>query len=131
MGVHAANVVLASDQTIDPMAPEVLLYEPKNGGGFQLVGVEYLQVVLLRNKATGAVAPWFAPTPWPAAEFEQVTTTPSVFGQAFDGPMAGHEPGMPWHYDLHVWAWTPNPDGDFAQFNPRVSCGSSAGGHAH
>jgi hypothetical protein len=130
MGVHAVHPPLLSDQTIDPLRPEVLLYLPKNGGGFRLVGVEYLQTVLVRNKATGAVSPWFAPTPWPSAEYDAVTQRPSAFGQAFDGPMAGHEPGQPWHYDLHVWAWAPNPSGDFAQFNPRLSC---VGGdqHAH
>lgn len=36
---------------------------------------------------------------------------------------------MPWHYDLHVWIWTPNPNGDFAPFNPRVMCHGEA--HAH
>jgi hypothetical protein len=29
---------------------------------------------------------------------------------------------MPEHYDLHVWLWKHNPEGMFAQFNPRVSC---------
>ena len=48
---------------------------------------------------------------------------PSLFGQPFDGPMPGHFPGQPDHYDLHVWLWRFNPAGMFAQFNPRVSCG--------
>lgn len=131
MGVHAVNPALIGDQAIDPLRPEVLLYELKNGGGFKLVGVEYFQTVLVRNKLTGAVSPWFQPTPWSPAEYELLGPKPSVFGQAFDGPMPGHEPGMPWHYDLHVWAWSTNPDGVFAPFNPRVSCGGSGGGHAH
>lgn len=131
MGIHAVNPALAGDQVIDPLRPEVLLYEPKPGGAVKLVGVEYFQAALVRNKATGAISPWFQPTPWSDAEFELVGPRPSALGQPFDGPMPGHEPGMPWHYDLHVWAWTPNPDGDFAPFNPRVSCGAAAGGHAH
>jgi hypothetical protein len=47
---------------------------------------------------------------------------PVLFGRVFDGPMPGHAPGMPWHYDLHVWVWKHNPGGIFAQFNPTVSC---------
>lgn len=129
MGVHAVNPALTGDQVIDPLRPEVLLYEPKHGGGFRLVGVEYFMAVLVRNTVTGQVSPWFAETPWPA-EYEVVTPRPSAFGQAFDGPMPGHEPGMPWHYDLHVWTWAPNPSGDFAMFNPRVECAGGNGGHA-
>ena len=127
MGVHSVHPARVGDQIIDPLQPEVLLYLPKKNGGFQLVGVEYVQAVLVRNKVSGAVTPWFAPTPWPPAEYDVVTSRPEVLGQAFDGPMPGHEPGMPWHFDLHVWAWTPNPSGDFAPFNPRVSCSASAG----
>jgi hypothetical protein len=130
IGVHAVNPALAGDQVIDPLKPEVFLYEPKPGGGFKLVGLEYFQAVLVRNKTTGAISPWFADAPWPA-EFEAVGTKPSALGREFDGPMPGHEPGMPWHYDLHVWAWTSNPDGDFAPFNPRVSCGGTSHEHAH
>ena len=37
-------------------------------------------------------------------------------------PMLGHIPGMPPHYDLHVWVWQPNPDGMFAIWNPKVTC---------
>jgi hypothetical protein len=36
--------------------------------------------------------------------------------------MLGHEPGMPVHYDLHVWLYQANPDGVFASWNPSVSC---------
>ena len=121
MGKHAANMSLINDGVINETTPEVLLYLPKNGGGFRLVAVEYLQPILLRDPATGAVAPWFEPTPWPP-EFEVLTPAPALFGHTFDGPMAGHEPGMPWHYDMHVWAWAPNPNGMFAQFNPSLSC---------
>ncbi|MDP9434949.1 MAG: hypothetical protein M3P93_07050 [Actinomycetota bacterium] len=46
---------------------------------------------------------------------------PFLFGQPFDGPMRGHEPGMPAHDDLHVWTHEA-PDGLFATWNPRVSC---------
>ncbi|MBA3950016.1 MAG: hypothetical protein H0X44_08755 [Acidobacteria bacterium] len=121
MGVHAANQALIGSQTLDPTQPEVLLYLPTGGGKYALVGVEYLQPVLLRNPATGAVAPWFAPEPWPST-FVPITPAPTLFGQTFQGPMPGHVPGMPWHYDLHVWAWSENPSGRFTQWNPSLSC---------
>ena len=121
MGVHAANAALVGNQALDPAQPEVLLYLPTGGGKYALVGVEYLQPVLVRNPATGAVSPWFAAEPWPS-NFTQVTATPSLFGQTFQGPMPGHVPGMPWHYDLHVWAYSENPAGRFAQWNPSLSC---------
>ena len=47
---------------------------------------------------------------------------PSLFEMPFDGPMLGHEPGMPKHYDLHVWLYKHNPAGIFAAYNPRVEC---------
>ncbi|HUG65708.1 MAG TPA: hypothetical protein VMK83_10860 [Gaiellaceae bacterium] len=47
---------------------------------------------------------------------------PSLFGRAFDGPMPGHNPFMPVHYDLHVWVAEHNPSGVFALFNPALSC---------
>ena len=47
---------------------------------------------------------------------------PSIFGVPFDGPMPGHNPTMPIHYDLHVWFWEDNPLGEFVPFNPAVSC---------
>ncbi len=98
MGIHYMNPALASDDVIDPMQPEVLLYEPTHHG-LRLVGVEYFMASALTE------------------------TTPYVFGQPFDGPMAGHEPGMPEHYDLHVWIWKNNPSGVFSPFNPNVYCG--------
>lgn len=39
---------------------------------------------------------------------------PELFGQEF------HKFGEGWA--LHVWAWKNNPNGMFADFNPRVSC---------
>ena len=121
MGIHSANPALLQSQALDPLQPEVLLYLPKEDGGFRLIGVEYVQTVLVRNPATGAVSPWMAQTPWPS-NFTVVTPTPQLFGQTFQGPMPGHLPGMPWHWDLHVWVWNNNPSGTFAQWNPAVSC---------
>ena len=121
MGVHSANRALVQDQTLDPEHAEIVLYLPAGAGNDRLVGVEYMQIVLVRNTVTGVVSPWLSPNIWPP-EYVVVNPAPSLFGQTFDGPMAGHNPGRPWHYDLHVWAWNPNPSGTFAQWNPSLSC---------
>ena len=121
MGIHAPNLDLIGSQALDPEKPEALLYLEKPGDGLRMVAVEYVQIVLLRNPATGAVGPWFASTPWPST-YQVVTPTPRLFGQTFDGPMPGHNPQMPWHWDLHVWVWAHNPSGMFAQWNPSISC---------
>jgi hypothetical protein len=120
MGVHSGNPALVQSQVLDPLRPEVLLYLP-NEGGVRLVGVEYVQPVLVRNPDNGVVQPWLPTTPWPA-NYQVVTPTPTLFGQTFQGPMPGHFPGMPWHWDLHVWVWANNPSGMFAQWNPALSC---------
>jgi hypothetical protein len=120
MGVHSSKPALVQSQVLDPLQPEVLLYLP-NKDGVRLVGVEYVQPALLRNVDTGVVAPWLPTTPWPA-NYQLVTPTPSLFGQTFQGPMPGHVPNMPWHWDLHVWVWAHNPSGTFAQWNPTLSC---------
>jgi hypothetical protein len=121
MGIHAPNLALIGSQALDPEQPEALLYLEKPGGGLRLVAVEYVQIVLLRNPATGVVGPWLPSTPWPS-NYQVVTPTPKLFGQTFDGPMPGHNPQMPWHWDLHVWVWVNNPSGMFAQWNPSISC---------
>ncbi len=99
MGYHYLNPRLASDLTIDPLTPELLIYAP-SGEGLKLVAVEYF-----------------------VANVGQAR--PSVMGWGFDGPMAGHEPGMPEHYDLHAWVWQANPYGLFTPFNWKISCGNS------
>ena len=48
---------------------------------------------------------------------------PEIAGESFDGPMPGHAPGMPVHYDLHIWTHVANPAGVFAPWNPLVDCG--------
>jgi hypothetical protein len=120
MGVHSPKPALLQSQVLDPLQPEVLLYLPGKDG-VRLVAVEYVQPVLLKNPATGVVAPWGPMTPWPS-NYQVVTPTPTLFGQTFQGPMPGHVPGMPWHWDLHVWVWAHNPSGMFAQWNPSLSC---------
>jgi hypothetical protein len=99
MGVHFLNLGLMQDLVSDPYQPEILLYFPdaSQPGGYRLAAVEY----------------------WQAA-FGQ--PTPSILGQAFDGPMEGHGGEMPVHFDLHVWLYRYNPSGLFAQYNPLAKC---------
>ena len=103
MGVHAANRELMEDPAIDPLRPEVLLYLPDASGNLKLVGVEYFKADADQNVATA-------------------DDRPSLFRRPFQGPMPGHNPTMPIHYDLHAWVAEENPSGLFAQFNPTLSC---------
>ena len=105
MGYHYVNPPLAMDPAINLLTPEILMYE-KSGNGLRLVGVEYFRGVGAPDAQI--------PNPAPPA--------PVLFGLPFDGPMLGHIPGMPPHYDLHVWIWRPNPSGMFAIWNPKVTC---------
>ena len=100
MGVHFINEQLVG-QALDPLKPQILLYEPDVSGKLQLAGAE-----------------WFMPL---AIAKER----PKLFNQDLLGPMEGHEPVMPVelsHYDLHVWLFKHNPEGMFAATNPAVKC---------
>src|SRR5689334_3428138 len=100
MGVHFLNAALIGP-TPDPLKPQILVYEPE-GDKLQLVAAE-----------------WFVPLATGVKE------RPVLFGQAFDGPMEGHEPLMPaglHHSDLHARAVKPNPEGMFKATNPTVTC---------
>lgn len=121
MGIHAPNQALIRDGIVDAIRPEILLYIPREDGTLRLVGVEYMQLVSVRDP-DGVVSTWRPQTKWPATH-EVVTPTPQLFGQVFQGPMAGHSATMPWHWDLHVWLWAHNPSGTFAQWNPTLACG--------
>jgi len=105
MGIHFINPARIMDPAINLLEPETLLYL-ETEEGMKLLGVEYMF----------PVGPPNAPVPDPAPP------APVLFGKPFDGPMPGHEPGQPPHYDLHVWIWQANPEGIFAPFNPNVSC---------
>ena len=106
MGYHLVNVGLrggaanpaAGDAVIDPLLPEMLLYEKRLDGTMHLIGVEYLVFTAAWERVNGAGA---AP--------------PEVFGEPL--PASLHTfPGNPNpipHYELHVWLWTRNPLGMF------------------
>lgn len=105
MGIHFVNEGLIGDGEAQAHTPEVLLYEPVRNENdeivdYTLVGLEYMVVAAL------------------------VDETPAVEGLGLEmhGPMPGHGPGEPEHYDLHLWAWRTNPSGMLAEFNPDVEC---------
>ncbi|MBC7894479.1 MAG: hypothetical protein H7066_03645, partial [Cytophagaceae bacterium] len=81
------------DGLVDPASPDALIYEPNIEGRPKLVGIEF------------AVPYQLAPTP------------PTFLGNTFQPE---DEFGV---FALHVWIWRKNPDGMFAESNPRVSCG--------
>ena len=108
MGVHYLRPDRL-DLTTRPTEPELLLYEPRPGG-MRLVAVEYMVPVIVDGR------PYFGTTPPPAMP------SPTVLGHTMHGPMAGHGPGMPWHWDFHVWLWRHNPSGMFEDWNPAVTC---------
>ncbi|MFB6198683.1 MAG: hypothetical protein ABEI52_10510 [Halobacteriaceae archaeon] len=95
MGIHFVNPKLMK-QKPDPTQPPILMYNLSKTGQYSLMGAE-----------------WFVPA-------KAVETTPTLFGQKFDGPMPGHSPNQPKHYDLHAWLFKDNPNGTFAAFNPEV-----------
>lgn len=94
---------------VDFHHPSVLLYEPQADGSMKLVGVENL-VFEKAWKAAGHARP------------------PSFHGIAFDhmvddpATKVDEAHGFMPHYDRHVWIIRDNPDGVFAQYNPRVTC---------
>ncbi|MGO4255972.1 hypothetical protein [Marmoricola sp. RAF53] len=101
MGIHYMNPARAG-APLDVRKPAFLLYEPTRAG-LRLVGVEYFQADADQDVSTDG-------------------DRPALLGEEFDGPMPGHGPGAPVHYDLHVWVWANNPSGMFAEYNPKVSC---------
>ena len=103
MGYHYVNPALIGDAKVDPTMPEILVYYRDGRGRLKLGSVEYF-----------------------VADADQDLSTdgdrPTLMGHPFDGPMPGHEPGMPAHYDLHVWVYLSNPLGELAPWNPNVTC---------
>jgi hypothetical protein len=103
-GIHYGNMSLLGDNVLDPRRPELVLYELKPNGKLRLVGVEYFKVDADQNLATD-------------------DDRPSLFGRPFVGPMLGHFPGQPAHYELHVFLWDPDSDGGIFAFpNDNVNC---------
>jgi hypothetical protein len=95
VGIVYVHMRRLLDGAIDASLPDGLIYEPRNNGNPRLVGVELAVPYPL----------WTKPQP------------PSFNGATFQRE---DEFGV---FGLHVWAWTNNPEGLFAESNPNVSCG--------
>lgn len=100
MGIHFLNPALLG--TLDPSRPQLVIYVPRNDGSLRLVAVEFLAIA----------------ADWDAAH----ASPPELFGQQFRLTTAPNRYGLPDFYELHVWAWQPNPLGTFNEWNPSVSC---------
>jgi hypothetical protein len=94
MGIHYVNPALIGEGAVDIARPQAIMYEPGADGSMTLVAVEYIA------------------TKGPA----------ELDGHLFSFTNAPNRYGMPAFYELHVWAWRPNPKGTFADMNPDVSC---------
>lgn len=94
MGYHHVNPKYV-DAKVEIDKPEILLYERLPSGEYKLNGVEF-------------IVPYHA---WP-----RDSAAPVAFGQ-----LLKHEDNLKIWY-LHVWAWSDNKDGVFADFNPNVQC---------
>ena len=98
MGYHHINRALA-DAKADVEHPEILLYERLPTGDYRLNGVEFIV---------------------PYRAWSRDSAPPVLMGQRLR-----HEDHLNLWY-LHVWAWSDNADGLFADFNPAVQCPDSA-----
>ena len=98
MGFHHVNRKYV-DAKVEVERPEILLYERKSNGEYRLNGVEY-------------IVPYSA---WPADSL-----APVLMGQT----LKRDEALKIWF--LHVWAWSDNQDGIFADFNPAVQCDAAS-----
>ncbi len=102
MGIHYVNGAYLEDDAVDLARPEAVMYEPKPDGTLELIAVEYIT-------------------------FEGPA---SLGGHLFHFVDAPNRYGLQPFYELHVWAWKPNPAGTFADMNPDVTCDAAkADGH--
>ena len=102
MGIHYINFNLVNG-TIDAKHPQALIYEPTNGK-MKLVGVEFIvdQATWLKNNNN---------------------VPPVLEGQTFLLIDAPNRYGVPApFFELHVWAWRDNPQGDYVDWNNHVTC---------
>ena len=93
----------------DFMRPSILIYEPQRGGGLELVAVENLVFIAAWEAAGNTAPPSYQGVPYDRMQDDPAT-------RADEAHM--FEP----HYDRHVWLYRDNPNGVFAQYNPRATC---------
>ena len=102
MGQHYVNGDLVGDADLDPMTPEALVYEPTEDGEMILVAFEYLVFADQWDPENAGRA------------------APVLFDQEMH--LKTNIPDTPPVWTLHLWLWTDNPDGLFADYNPIVFC---------
>lgn len=102
MGQHYVSGELAGDDVADPLQPEALVYEPQEDGSLILVALEYLI---------------FADQWDPNNEGREA---PTLFGQDFH--LETTIPDTPPVWALHLWLFSHNPEGLFADYNPIIFC---------
>lgn len=105
MGVHMIKPERVQDGELNASEPEALIYEPLPGGRMRLVGVEF--IVLAED--------WDTRNP---------DAQPELDGHLLNFVPAPNRYRLPAFYEIHVWAWERNPNGNFADWNTRVSCDS-------
>ncbi len=93
MGYHHLNRALV-DATVEVERPEILLFE-RRGGRYVLNGVEFII---------------------PYSRWPRDSIGPTIMGQA----LKRSDELRLWY--LHMWVWTSNPAGLFADWNPNVHC---------
>jgi len=108
MGLHFVNMNLVGDPALDPMRPEIVIYEPLPNGRLRLIGADYLVLA----SAWDAVHPG---------------EPPQIMGQLLHLFEAPNRFGLPAFYTLHVWAWKENPTGTFVNWHANVSCDGFSG----
>jgi hypothetical protein len=96
MGMHFVKPSLVGDPAVNPLTPEALVYEPTRSGGLKLVAVEYVTL--------------------------DTSSQPSVLGQPMKFVASGNRYGLPDFYERHAWIWQANPAGEFADWNPNMTC---------
>jgi len=93
----------------DFLRPGVLIYEPQQDGSLELVAVENLTFIKAWEAAGNQAPPSFHGVP-----YDKMADDPAT--EVDEAHM--FEP----HYDRHVWLYRENPNGIFAQFNPKATC---------
>lgn len=95
-GVIGTPFVNTGIEELKPEKPQALLYDLREDGTYELLGVK-----------------WFRPT-------ARVDSAPTLFGKTLAGPQEGEVPAIPEHYGLTAWLFRDNPEGLFARYNPAI-----------
>ena len=109
MGVHFILPSRVGDGVLNVDEPEALIYEPLATGALRLVGVEFIVIA----------------SDW--ARLHPEGGVPALQGHLTNYVGEPNSYGLPAFYELHVWAWENNPNGNFADWNTQVTCDNQRG----